>query len=95
MLFGSLNLSNTASALNLTPSPTDLISCAVYAVAIPIVLGKSTPFICICSPTLNYPEVSFNLITVELLPAPTANPLAPLFFPFTNDPAGSSVLLTD
>ena len=37
--------------------PTDLIFCVLYAVIIPIVLEKSIPFTCICSPFEKDPDV--------------------------------------
>ena len=92
-LLGNLNLALTTSALNLVPPSIDFISWVVYAVTTPTVLGKSIPFICICSPVINFPEVSLNVISVDPPPAPTANPLAPLFFPLTNDCAGNSAAL--
>ena len=50
------------------------------------------PLIRICSPTINVPEVVFNVI-VALLPPPfTAKPEAPLLRPSTNAVSGNSVL---
>ena len=102
ILFGNLNLSKNALALKwaltlglLLVCLTALIFCVLYEVTIPIVLGKSIPLICICSPVAKEPDVWFKSIVVLLLPAPTAYPLAPLFLPFTKDPLGRSVRLID
>ena len=50
------------------------------------------PLILICSPTINVPEVSRNLIVALLPPAAVAKPEAPLLRPSTNAVSGNSVL---
>ena len=42
---------------------------------------------------MNFPEVSLNSIKFCPPPEFAANPLAPLFFPLTNDSFGNSALL--
>ena len=56
-----------------------------------VLTGVSTPSISICSPLAKVPEVWVKDIIVELPPAPTAYPLAPLFFPLMYDPSLISV----
>ena len=98
--FGNLYLSRKQFAVN-CENPvealcfTDLMSSSEYEVAVLIVLGKSIPLIINCSPTENVPEVCLKLIVDDPDPAETANPLAPLLFPFTNDVAGNSALVTE
>ena len=43
-----------------------------------------------CSPGKKVPEVCLNVINVELLPAFTAYPVAPLLLPLINEVTGSS-----
>ena len=49
------------------------------------------PLILICSPTINVPDVSLNVIVALLPPGLTANPEAPLLRPSTNAVSGNSV----
>ena len=87
----SVNCENPVEALCFT----DLMSSSEYAVTVLIVLGKSNPLIISCYPTENVPEVCLKLIVDDADPAETANPLAPLLFPFTNDVAGNSALVIE
>ena len=49
-----------------------------------------SPFILICSPTINVPDTCSNL-TVVVGPASTAKPVAPLLNPSTKLPTGNSL----
>ena len=48
------------------------------------------PFILICSPTINFPEVSSKSLDALLPPALRAKPDAPLLNPSTNAVSGNS-----
>ena len=47
-----------------------------------------SPFIMICSPVINVPDVWTSLTAVVLLTFDSTNPVAPLLTPLTKDPAG-------
>ena len=57
-----------------------------------------SPFIMICSPVINVPDVWISLTAVELLTFDSTKPVAPLLAPLTKDPAehwiGLSAVLT-
>ena len=62
--------------------------------AVTVLILRATvvrPLIRICSPTINVPEVSLNVIVALLPPADFAKPEAPLLNPSTNAVSGNSV----
>ena len=72
---------------------TDITSSRPFLSTVVIdLVNELSPFILICSPTINVPDTCSKSWVVPPPPASSANPVAPLLNPSTKEPTGNSVL---